>query len=169
MNNSESRVPSNRLIRYNLAVRPKYQDQEQYVEAAAPVCILLVDDFEPFRTYVASALGAIPGARVVAEAKDGLEAVQSAQALQPDLIVLDVGLPKLNGIEAARQIRKVSPTSTILFLSENMSPEIAREALDTGALGYVVKSDAAGELLLAVNEVLLGKRFISARLENQGL
>jgi len=169
MKHPESRIPSNRLIRYKLAVRPRYQDQEQHVEAAAPVCILLVDDFEPFRSYVASTLQAIPGARIVAEAKDGLEAVQSAEALKPDLIVLDVGLPKLNGIEAARQIRKVSPSSIILFLSENMSPEIARDALGTGALGYVVKSDAAGELLLAVNEVLLGKRFISARLENQGL
>jgi DNA-binding NarL/FixJ family response regulator len=104
------------------------------------------------------------GLQVIGEASDGLQAVQQAQELQPDLILLDIGLPTLNGIEAARRIRKVSPASKILFVSENRSAGIAEEALSTGAGGYVVKSDAASELLPATKAVLEGKRFISARL-----
>jgi len=80
------------------------------------------------------------------------------------LILLEIGLPTLNGIEAARRIRQVSPTSKILFVSENRSLDIAEEALGTGAGGYVVKSDARSELLPAVKAVLEGKRFISASL-----
>lgn len=79
---------------------------------------------------------------------DGLEAVQQAERLQPDIILLDIGLPTLNGIEAARRIREVSPTSKILFVSENRSPDIAEEALSTGAGGYVVKSDAEANFCL---------------------
>jgi DNA-binding NarL/FixJ family response regulator len=90
--------------------------------------------------------------------------VEQAKALQPDLILLDIGLPIINGIEAARRIREVSPLSKILFVSESRSPEIAEEALKTGANGYVVKSDAATELLPAIKAVLEGKRFISASL-----
>jgi CheY-like chemotaxis protein len=100
---------------------------------------------------------------------DGLEAVQKAQQLQPDLILLDIGLPALNGIEAARRIRELSPKSKILFLSENRSWDIAEEALRTSAGGYVVKSDAAGELLPAVEAVLKGKRFVSAILAGNDL
>ena len=80
------------------------------------------------------------------------------------MVVLDIGLPKLNGIEAARQIRSVSPDSKILFLTGNDDPEVARAALDTGATGYVAKSDAAVELLKAVEAVLLGKQYVSKRL-----
>ena len=90
--------------------------------------------------------------------------VQQAQELQPDLILLDIGLPTINAIEAARRIREVSPASKILFVSETRSPEIAEEALNTGAEGYVVKSDAGRELLPAINAVLQGKRFVSASL-----
>jgi DNA-binding response OmpR family regulator len=75
-------------------------------------------------------------------------------------LLLDIGLPTLNGIEAARRIREVSPTSKILFASENRSVDVAEEALSTGAVGYVVKSDAASELLPAVEAVLQGKRFV---------
>jgi DNA-binding NarL/FixJ family response regulator len=92
-----------------------------------------------------------------------LEAVQKATEFQPDLILLDLGLPKLNGIEAATSIRKVAPGSKILFLSENRDSLIAAAALDAGGHGYVVKSDGADELLLAVEAVLHGKRFISSR------
>jgi CheY-like chemotaxis protein len=103
--------------------------------------------------------------QVVCEASDGLEAVQKAQELTPDLILLDIGLPKLNGIEAARQIRKLAPNSTILFLSANSSLDIVEEALRAGASGYVVKSDARSELLSAVQAVIQGKRFVSSRLK----
>jgi DNA-binding NarL/FixJ family response regulator len=101
---------------------------------------------------------------VIGEVADGLEAVQKAQELQPDLILLDIGLPTLNGIEAAKRIQQVSPRSKILFVSENRYPDIAEEALSTGAGRYVLKSDAASELLPAVKGVLEGKRFVSARL-----
>ena len=97
------------------------------------------------------------------EASDGLEAVQKAEELQPDLILLDIGLPKLNGIEVARRIRKVSLRSKILFVSQESSAEAVQEALGTGARGYVVKTDAGSELLEAVNAVLRGERFVGRR------
>ncbi len=102
-----------------------------------------------------------PEWQVIAEASDGSEAVQKAEALKPDLILLDIGLPKLNGIEAAQQIRQLSPNSKIIFLSQNKDPEIVRAALGTGALGYVRKTDARRELLLAVDAVLRGEQFSS--------
>jgi len=132
--------------------------------ATSSIRALVVDDFEPFRRFVCSTLEQIPDLLVIGEALDGLEAVQKAQELKPDLIVLDIGLPTVNGIEAARRIREVSPKSRILFVSESRSWDIAEEALRTGAGGYVVKSDAAGELLPAVDTVLKGKRFLSASL-----
>lgn len=95
---------------------------------------------------------------------DGLEAVQIVQQLQPDLILLDIGLPTLNGIEAARRIREVSPKSKILFVSENRSWDVAEEALRTGAIGYVIKSDAGTDLLPALEATCQGRRFLSARL-----
>ena len=136
---------------------------------ARSIRVLIVEDFEPFRRFVASILQKQPELQIICEVSDGLAAVQKAEELQPDLIVLDIGLPKLNGIEAARRIRRLSPNSKILFLSENRSWDIAEEALRTGAGGYVVKSEAAGELLLAVNAVLGGKRFVSASLAGKHL
>lgn len=126
--------------------------------------VLVVDDYEPWRRFASTALLKQPELRVIGEVSDGLEAVRQAQQLQPDLILLDVGLPTLNGIEAARQISEVSPKSKILFVSENRSVDVAEEALSAGAGGYVVKSDAASELLPAVKAVLAGKRFVSASL-----
>ena len=124
----------------------------------------MVDDYEAWRTFVASTLKNQTKLRIIGEARDGLEAVHLAQQLQPDLVLLDIGLPILNGIEAARRIREVSPRSRILFASENRSADVAQEALSTGAGEYLVKSDAGSELLLAVRAVLEGKRFVSASL-----
>ena len=107
--------------------------------------------------------------QIIGEATDGLEAVQKAELLQPDLILLDISLPSLNGIEAARRINELSPKSKILFVSEDLSWEIAEAAFRTTALGYVVKSGAARELLPAVKAVLQGKRFVSGSLGAQGL
>ena len=121
------------------------------------VRILVVDDFEPWRQQVCSILQIRPGLRVVAEIADGLEAVQKAEELQPDLIVLDIGLPLLNGIEVARRVRKVSPKSKILFVSQESSADVVQEALRTGARGYVLKTDAGSELLIAINVVLRGR------------
>ena len=131
-----------------------------------PTCkILVVDDFEPIRRLVCSVLEQRAGFQVVGQAAHGLEAIQKAEELQPDLILLDISLPKLNGIAAARQIRKLVPKSKILFLSENTSSETVEAALSTGASGYIVKSDAGEELLRAVEAVSQGRQFVSRRLE----
>ncbi len=126
--------------------------------------VLVVDDYEPFRRFICSTLGKRPELQIVGEASDGLEAVQKAEELQPDLIVLDIGLPTLNGIEAARRIRKLSPESKIVFLSQESSADVVQEALSLGALGYVVKAHAGSELLAAVEAVLQGKQFVSSGL-----
>jgi DNA-binding NarL/FixJ family response regulator len=129
------------------------------------VRVLVVDDYEPWRSFVRLTLQVQAKLQVIGEASDGLEAVQLARQLQPDLILLDLGLPTVNGIEVARGIRELSPNSKILFLSENRSRDIAAGALQTGALGYVVKSDAVRELLPAVEAVLQGRRFVSTSLD----
>jgi len=129
--------------------------------------VLVVDDYEPWRRFVRLTLLLHQELQIVGEIMDGPEALRQAEELQPDVILLDIGLPTLNGIEVARRIRVVSPKSRILFVSENRSRDIAEEALSTGAGGYVVKSDAASELLPAVKAVLEGKRFISASLAGQ--
>ena len=133
----------------------------------SPVRILIVDDYAPWRRLVCSLLDERPDLQVVGEVSDGLEAVQKAVELQPDLILLDIGLPTLNGIEAARRIRSLAPKSKILFLSENYSADIAKGALSTGGCGFVIKSDAGIELLAAVDAVILGLQFVSARLTQQ--
>jgi len=125
--------------------------------------VLVVDDYEPWHRLVRSTLQTQPGLKIVGEASDGLEAVQKAEELQPDLILLDVGLPKLDGIEAARRIRRLSPHSAILFVSLQASADVVRVALETGARGYVFKTDAGRELLSAVNAVLRGDQFVSSR------
>ena len=128
--------------------------------------ILVVDDYENWRRQVLSLLQARPAWQVIAEASDGSEAVQKAEDLKPDLILLDVGLPNLNGIEAARRIRQRSPSSKIIFLSQNSDLDVVRAALGTGALGYVRKTDARRELLPAMDAVLRGKQFVSSSLKD---
>ena len=129
-----------------------------------PIRVLVVDDYEPWRRFISTSLQAKPELQIIGEASDGLEAVHRAQKLQPDLILLDIGLPTLNGIEAARQIRHLSPESKILFVSENRFWTIAEEALRSGGNGYLIKSDAGIDLLRAVEAVLKGKQFISSSL-----
>jgi DNA-binding NarL/FixJ family response regulator len=128
--------------------------------------VLVVDDYEPWRRFVRLALVTYENLRIVGEGSDGVEAIQKARDLQPDLILLDIGLPSVNGIEAARIIRDVSSASKIIFLTENCFLDIAQEALrsSAGASGYVVKSDAGRELLAAVGSVLHGKQFVSSSL-----
>ena len=125
---------------------------------------LVVDDFSSFRRRVCWMLEENPEVRLIGEAADGAEAVQKAVEFQPDLILLDSDLPKLSGIEAARQIRKVVPKSKILFVSQDSNPEVVQAAFQLGARGYVIKSDAARELLTAVKSVIQGARYVSRAL-----
>jgi DNA-binding NarL/FixJ family response regulator len=138
-------------------------------EGVSAVRVLLVDDFKPCRDLVSLVLKQQPGYEIVAEVADGLGAVQKAEELLPDLVVLDVGLPELNGLEVARRICRCSPDTTILFLTANHDTEVAREALRAGAMGYVHKFDLVVELGLAVKAVLSGKQFLSRRLRNRDL
>jgi len=138
--------------------------RHQYWETM-PARILVVDDFAPFREFTCTVLKNQVGFQIVAEAADGREAIQKARESRPDLVVLDMSLPFLCGIEVARQIRLCSPASTILFLSGNNDSEVIEAALQTGALGYVLKLDAVDDLLDAAKEVLSGKRFVSRGLK----
>lgn len=131
--------------------------------------VMLVDDFQPWRDFVSSELRNEPEVQVVCEAADGLEAVESSARVQPDLILLDIGIPTLNGIEAARKIREQTPNSRILFVTQEFSVDIVKEALSLGAWGYLVKSDAETELLPAVRALLEGKRYLSARFAGHDL
>jgi DNA-binding NarL/FixJ family response regulator len=124
--------------------------------------ILIADDYAHWRRQVRLLLQVRPEWQVIAEASDGSETVQKAEELKPDLILLDIGLPKLNGIEAAWRIRQLSPSSKIVFLSHNNDRDFVQAALSMGALGYIHKTDAAGELLPAVDAVLRGKQFVSS-------
>jgi DNA-binding NarL/FixJ family response regulator len=127
----------------------------------AAVRVLVAEDFEPFRRFVISTLAGVHDLQVIGEVSDGLAAVQKAVELQPDLILLDIGLPTLNGFEAARQIRKLVPESKIIFLSQESSADVVQDALSIGAWGYVVKTKAGTGLLAAVEAVMSGKRFVS--------
>jgi DNA-binding NarL/FixJ family response regulator len=131
-----------------------------------PVRILIVDDLPSWRRFVGCLLLEQSKFKIVAEASDGLEAVQKSEALQPNLILLDVDLPHLDGLEAARRINAIAPGSRILFVSENQCPAVMREALRTGTCtrGYLLKSDAESDLLPALEAVVNGQKFVSRRL-----
>ncbi len=123
--------------------------------------VLLVDDFEPFRRFLHLALRGMPELTVVGEAADGLEAVQKAQDLQPDLILLDIGLPGMNGLAAAEQIRVLSPQSRILFISLESSFTAVRESFRVGGSGYIHKVSLQEDLAPAIEAVLSGRQFVS--------
>ena len=125
--------------------------------------LLLVDDNHSIRSTIRSILDANKELEIVAEAITGLEAIRSAEIHQPDLILLDIGLPDINGIEAARRIAEIAPSSEILFLSQHSSPDIVNGALNAGGIGYVVKSDAFSELLPAIAAAASGATYLSER------
>jgi len=126
--------------------------------------VLVVDDYDAWRSFISSTLERQPRLCIVGQAADGLEALRMIEDLLPDLIVLDIGLPEMNGLEVASRVSQLSPDSKTLMVSETRAPEIAEEAFRRGALGYVVKSAAGGELLPAVDAVLQGMRFIGSEL-----
>lgn len=125
-----------------------------------PLRILIVDDFEKFRRYLCSALEQDRRFEIVGQACDGMEAVQKAAELKPDLVLLDVGLPKLNGVHAAREVRKVAPLAKILFISQEFSFDVVKAALRSGALGYIQKLNVAKELLPGIEAVLAERYFV---------
>lgn len=130
----------------------------------APVFrVLIVDDFEPWRRVVRWMLQHFPEWEIVGEAADAREGVQKSEELQPDVVLLDIGLPRINGIDAASSILSIAPHSKIVFVSVELCPELVQGALRTGAHGYVVKSDAASDLLPALRTVMNGQRFLGAR------
>lgn len=124
-------------------------------------CTLVVDDHAQWRDKMCSMLEDHADCRLLCEAADGFEAVQKATELKPRLILLDLGIPRLNGIEAARQIAQFSPDSAILFVSMEKCAEVVWEALSTGAKGYVLKTDAGEELWPAIEAVLQNKLYLS--------
>jgi len=126
--------------------------------------VLVVDDFEPWRRHVASTLAESSRWQIVGEAADGPDAIEKAANLRPDLILLDVGLPTVNGIEAARRILAHDSNLKILFVSEHQSWEVAEAALCTGARGYICKSDSGRELSPAMDAIVGGGRFVAERL-----
>jgi len=120
------------------------------------VRVLLVDDYQPWLRFIRSMLQDSSELQIISEASDGREAVQKAIQLKPDLILLDIGLPTLSGIEAARQIREFNPQAKIIFVSEQRCEDIVQEALSTGS-GYVVKFNAARELIPVIKALLDGE------------
>jgi len=130
--------------------------------------IPVVDDYEPWRRWMRSMLQKHPELRVVGEASDGLEAVQRAQELQPDVIVLDIGLPGMNGIEASSRIKKVAPNAKILFASQNKDADVVRAALSNGARGFILlRRTLEANSGLHCRAVIRGDKFFSKRLKEQ--
>lgn len=134
----------------------------------ASIRLVVVDDHEVARRGIRSVLSGNADLEVVSETADGAEAVQKARELHPDIVLLDINLPGISGIEAARSIRRVSPDSRIIFVSQHDSIRIAKDALNVGASGYVVKSDAGLDLLTAIDAVRQGRTFVSRTLVARG-
>lgn len=128
------------------------------------ISVLLADDHAGVRDGLRGLLEAEADLSVVGQAANGDEAVRLARELRPDIVILDITMPGMNGIEAARHIRKSSPTTWLLILSAHAAPEYVRQAFDAGADGYVVKQAAGAELVAALRQVLQGRRYLSGML-----
>jgi DNA-binding NarL/FixJ family response regulator len=128
-----------------------------------PVRILIADDHHVVRTGLRALLESKAGWQVCAEATNGREAVEQAGQLKPDVAVLDIGMPLLNGVEATRQIRKLSPQTEVLILTMHDSELLVQEVLEAGAHGYILKDDADRNLIAAVDALRRHKPFLSPR------
>jgi DNA-binding NarL/FixJ family response regulator len=122
---------------------------------------LVVEDYQPFLDFICAAISECPNTEIVGKAQNGLDGVERALVLQPDLVFLDIGLPGLDGIEAACHIRRLAPRARMIFITQEASPEIVREALISGASGYILKSRSCIDLPVAIEAVLEGGRFVS--------
>ena len=127
-----------------------------------PARILIADDHELLRRGLVAELSQVPGWVVVAEVANGRAAVASAAELKPDLVVLDLTMPELNGLEAARRILSADPETRILILTAHESEQLVREVLSVGARGYVLKSDAGRILVVALQALLEGGSFFTS-------
>jgi DNA-binding NarL/FixJ family response regulator len=134
----------------------------------ATISVLVVDDHELVRRGICTILASDPTLAVIGQTSDGEEAVKKAEELQPEIVLLDINLPGISGIEAARRIRKVSPSSRVIFISQHDTLQMAKQGFSTGAHGFVAKIDAALDVLNAIRTVREGKRFVSQRLLSLG-
>ena len=134
----------------------------------SPIRILLVEDFIPYRNLIVKLLSKNPDLCVISEIDDGIEAVEQAQRLRPDLILMDIGLPRLNGLAAARQIFGLVPTAKIVYLTQMTDVDVVEEALSAGAAGYVLEREAKHVLLPPLATILKGNRFVSDGLSRNG-
>jgi DNA-binding NarL/FixJ family response regulator len=123
--------------------------------------VLLAEDFQPYRAMVTSLLSADTHFQVICETSDGVEAAEQARLLCPDVILMDIGLPNLNGLEAARRIREFLPAAKIVFLTQETDADVVQEAFHLGAAGYIFKQKTRSDLLPALAAILEGKRFVS--------
>jgi DNA-binding NarL/FixJ family response regulator len=129
-----------------------------------PTRVLLVDDHEVVRYGLRSLLEASAGYTVCGEAADGRAGVELADSLRPDIVVMDIGMPELNGFEATRQVLERCPQTRILILSMHQSDQLVKEVLAAGAHGYVLKSDAARHLIAALDALREGRSFFTERI-----
>lgn len=128
--------------------------------------ILIADDHELVRCGVRGLLGARRGWTVVGEATSGREAVEKARKLKPDVAIVDISMPELDGLQATRQIREAAPSTKVVILTMHESDQMVRRVLDAGARGYVLKSDLAAHLVKAVKDVSAGKLFLTPRVSD---
>ena len=132
-----------------------------------PTRILVVDDFAPFRSLVGSLLSNRSDWTIVAEAADGQEAVEKAKTLRPEVILLDIAMPQMNGMQAAEQILAALPTCKIIFLSQEASTELIEEAMRLNASGHVSKAKAARDLVTAIEAAMAGRKFFTPEANGQ--
>jgi DNA-binding NarL/FixJ family response regulator len=133
---------------------------------ALPIRILVADDFEPWRAWLRTIVSPRDQFHIVGEVTNGLDAVLKAHELRPELILLDINLPSLDGLEVSRRVLRTAPETKIIYVTTNTDPELVEVAMSNGVLGYVLKNEAANDLLRAIQSALRGDKFISSQLRH---